>query len=348
MKRKDSAWSWVVWAVLAGWLCSCGVAPGITGETDSTASGSTNAPGGGSQTPSSPAGGQTDPGQSTLCNNNRVDQDELCDSEVKPCKELDPTRFDSGDARCNSSCTDWDLSACKKAELPQSIELGAAPSNYLSLSDIEALLAKWAKAGPGLLEYKVFGTSNGKNNVYLRVSKAVSTGQSDLPKVLIDAGTHGDEWIGPAIVLGFMHHYISQYGKDAEITELINTRDVYFIPVVSPTGYSTKSRDEEGQDPNRSFPLHGATPTTSISNLMSLFRQVGFNATIDYHASGRMMLTPWGYTSSQFDEGGLGAKQRTLVAEMVASQTGSKYRWGSIVSMVGYVADNSSIDWFYT
>jgi len=26
----------------------------------------------------------------------------------------------------------------------------------------------------------------------------------------------------------------------------------------------------------------------------------------------------------------------------------SSYRWGSVYSMVGYTADNSSIDWFYT
>jgi hypothetical protein len=226
-----------------------------------------------------------------------------------------------------------------------SANIGTEPTSYLNLDTMQSQMTSFASKCPDFIKTESYGTAGNTKNMYMRVSKAVSGGSS-LPKLLITGATHGDEWISAAIVYNFAFRYINGYNKDTKITQLINSRDVYFVPVVNPRGYSAKSRYEEGKDPNRSYPFNnnGASPTTSISNIMKLFQNVGFNATIDYHASGRMVLTPWAYTNNKFNEGTVTTKVNSIASQMAST---SGYKWGQVPSMVGYTADGSSLDWYY-
>ena len=159
-------------------------------------------------------------------------------------------------------------------EQAKPLELGSAPTQYLELSEIKTLLTGWAAKDTKLMKFQTYATVNGEPAMYLRVSSSVNDGK-DRPKVLIDAATHGDESISTATILGFMHKFLSGYGKDQTITKLIQTRDIYFVPVVCPDGYSNFSRQVEGRDPNRSFPSPtnpgrtSATCAQEIANLIN-------------------------------------------------------------------------------
>jgi len=63
------------------------------------------------------------------------------------------------------------------------------------------------------------------------------TVDEDEPEVLYISLIHAREPAGMSAVLGLIRHLIDGYGVDPEITDLVNTRELYFIPVQNPDGY---------------------------------------------------------------------------------------------------------------
>lgn len=223
-------------------------------------------------------------------------------------------------------------------------DLGPEPSDYLDMGDVYKLLQKWQERAAPIATLHSYGKAQGYDLQYLRIHAGA---RADAPKVLIDAATHGDEAISVATVLGVTHRLLSLYGREKEVTDLLKERDIYVVPMVCADGYARGSREVEGQDPNRTFPHPGDPNRRSvqcITALRNLFHKEQFNATIDYHASGRMVLLPWGYTRQRFADGNRAAAYRNL-GQKLASLAG--YTWGQIPDMVGYTAPGSSVDYFY-
>ena len=94
------------------------------------------------------------------------------------------------------------------------------------------------------------------------------------PAVVYQATQHAREWITPEMVRRLLHHYLDGYGRDRELTKIIDTTDLWFIPVVNVDGYdytftegnrlwrkNLRDNDGDGQitaqdgvDLNRNFP----------------------------------------------------------------------------------------------
>ncbi|MGP4021834.1 M14 family zinc carboxypeptidase [Actinomadura sp. 3N407] len=94
------------------------------------------------------------------------------------------------------------------------------------------------------------------------------------PVVVYQAAQHAREWITPEMVRRLLHHYVGGYGANAEITKIIDTTELWFIPVVNVDGYdltfedgfrlwrkNTRDNNGDGQitgvdgvDLNRNFP----------------------------------------------------------------------------------------------
>ena len=222
------------------------------------------------------------------------------------------------------------------------VNIGEEPSgDQLSVSELNSLLSSWAQKAPGLLSYAKYGNVNGQDASFLRI-----TGKSsqNLPKVMVTAATHGNEQITTTILISVFYKMISQYGKDAAITEIFDTRDVYFVPAVCPDAYENNTREADGQDPNRSFPYPGeeqGSPSKCISAIMKLFNDKKFNATIDYHAQGGMIMYPWAYQSSEVGEHNQAYK---TLSKKVADA--ANYQWGQILDLVGE-SPGSSADYYH-
>jgi hypothetical protein len=91
---------------------------------------------------------------------------------------------------------------------------------------------------------------------------------------------------------------LSEYGSNGEAWELINSRDIYIVPVVSPDTYPDK-RWVDGVDPNRNFPHPNGPDTNTVSvppvqALQDLYNKHKFDAVISGHTSGRVFFFPWG------------------------------------------------------
>jgi carboxypeptidase A2 len=203
-------------------------------------------------------------------------------------------------------------------------------SEYHGHSEINAFLESTAKKYSNIATVQSIGQSYEKRSML--TIKIGAPGQNK-KAVLIDCGIHAREWIAPAVCVYLVHALTSQYGKDKRITELLDSVDVYVLPVVNPDGYEysrtrghrlwrktrskTGSRRCIGVDPNRNFPYKfggqgtsrrkcsviyrgpSAASEVEVQNVMKLMRslQPQLKAYVATHSAAKMWLVPWGYKS---------------------------------------------------
>lgn len=166
---------------------------------------------------------------------------------------------------------------------------------YLDLHGTQAKLAEWATEAPGLAEVGTYGKSRrGQELGYIRVGNRAS--EKPRPVVLITACIHGNEPLSASTTMWFIGTLLDQYGDQPEITELLDTRDIYFVPIVSPDSYPG-SRHVDGVDPNRDFPSPmrpGHVSVPPVKALQDFSLRIKPSAVISGHTWGRVFLTPWG------------------------------------------------------
>lgn len=172
----------------------------------------------------------------------------------------------------------------------------ACPS-YMNYEQTVAQLQQWNKEAPEMTEVGTYGkTSRGKDCYYLRVCNKRFSQTAEKPRVLITACIHGNEPLASSTVMWYIGNMLDKYGKDQAITQLLDSRDIYFVPVLSPDSYP-HSRHVDGVDPNRDFPgpsrpnHRSSAPVKAIQDLVLKIRP---KAVMSGHTWGRVYLTPYG------------------------------------------------------
>ena len=85
---------------------------------------------------------------------------------------------------------------------------------------------------------RVGWTTNGQEILALKVTKnATRIKDGRRPAVLYASAQHAREWITPEMTRRLMHHVLDNYGTDPEITRLVDTTELWFLPVANPDGY---------------------------------------------------------------------------------------------------------------
>jgi hypothetical protein len=185
----------------------------------------------------------------------------------------------------------------------------------------------------------VGSTVEGKDILAVRMTaNADSVADGTRPAVLYAGAQHAREWITPEMVRRLMHYVLDNYGSDAKITELVNTTELWFMPVTNPDGYdftfteghrlwrkNTREINGEpgitvgdGVDPNRNFAVkwgydnEGSSPDPASDTyrgpgpnsepetqaLDGLFASVGFEFFINYHSAAELLLYGIGWQVS--------------------------------------------------
>lgn len=147
---------------------------------------------------------------------------------------------------------------------------------YLGAGNIRAEIVKAAADHPTIAKAVDIGRSlKGTPITAIRVTKGAATQKtpSSRPAVVFQAAQHAREWITPENVRRQLHYFLDNYGTNPEITKIVNTTDVWFVPVVNVDGYDLtftpnfrlwrkNARDNNGDgeitpgdgvDPNRNF-----------------------------------------------------------------------------------------------
>jgi murein tripeptide amidase MpaA len=154
------------------------------------------------------------------------------------------------------------------------------------------------------------------------------------PRVWLHSLQHAREWISGATTQYIAHYLVSNYGKDARVTKLVDTIEWVITPVVNPDGYvytwttdrmwrKNKRQIPDGKggmklvgvDTNRNWPTNwgldsgssgdpadqtyrGAAPASEpeVQAMLKSFKATpNIAGSIDFHSYSEVILRPWGY-----------------------------------------------------
>lgn len=213
----------------------------------------------------------------------------------------------------------------------------------------------------------------------LRV-EVVSSGQvADAPVVWLDCGVHAREWVSQATCMYVLDRLTSGYGVDTAVTTLLDTYDVYVLPVTNPDGYVYTWTDERlwrknrvpygtcyGVDCNRNWDsnfggegssdlvcadtYHGPAAFSEVESdaLRAALTSLGgrVKSVFSLHSYSQYWMFPYGYTDTlpaDYDEMN---RVAAIGVEALQAVYGTNYVYGNIADVI-YVASGGSVDYTY-
>ncbi len=212
---------------------------------------------------------------------------------------------------------------------------------YLNYQLTVDQLKKWNSEAPEMTEVGTYGKSKrGTDIYYIRINHPH---HADKKKTLVTACIHGNEPLSASTVMCYIGTILDKYGEDKEVTDLVNSRDLYFVPVISPDSYPN-SREVDGVDPNRNFPTQRDPNKQSVPPIQAVrdfFLKIKPDAVISGHTYGRVYLTPWG------DQNQVCSNESDYQRIMSQMASMSNYRVQRACQMYNRPIYGGEVDWYY-
>lgn len=201
------------------------------------------------------------------------------------------------------------------------------------ITGIRAALRRIAATYPRLTRIEHIGrTLEGRQLPAVRLTN--ESVRVPKPQVLFVATTHAREWISTEVAMRLIEYLVSNHGTDSRVTSLLDTTEVWIIPVVNPDGYqytftnerlwrkNLRDNDGDGQitlmdgvDLNRNYATRwgyddeGSSPALSDATyrgagpesepetraLTDFIERNDFKFALSYHSYGNLILYPWGW-----------------------------------------------------
>jgi len=231
-------------------------------------------------------------------------------------------------------------------------------------SDIVTLIPSVGKSLEGRDLFGVKITTNKNKN-------------ADKPIIWYNGGQHAREWVSISTVAWITTELLDQYGKTANVTEIMDHFTFYIFPIINPDGYEyTWSRDRlwrknrrnnggsYGVDLNRNWDNHwggpGSSPipssdtyhgknafsepeTKAISDFIKTLK--GVKMGIDFHSYSQLILRPYGWTHNLPKDETIMKTIGDGMANSIRSLT--RYNYVSEHSIDLYITAGTALDWFY-
>jgi hypothetical protein len=207
---------------------------------------------------------------------------------------------------------------------------------YSGPGGLEEEYRQAARDNPRIAKLVEFGTTvQGKPIVALKVTKDPQKSDGRKPSVLYLSAQHAREWITPEMNRRLMHYFLDGYNSNRTVRKLVNTRELWFVPVANPDGYdwtfepgqrlwrkNLRDNNGDGQiapgdgvDLNRNFDYRwgydneGSSPDPSsetyrgpapnsepeTQGLDRLARDVRFTFFVNYHSAAELLLYGTGW-----------------------------------------------------
>jgi hypothetical protein len=249
---------------------------------------------------------------------------------------------------------------------------------FRTYSEIAARLGTLHDEHPSITTapFSIGVSGEGRHLWAMKISDNPSVDE-DEPEVLYTGLTHAREPIGGEVVLYTMDYLLDNYGSDQTVTEIVDGRELYFVPVVNPDGYVynevtdpdgggmwRKNRRDNGGgaygvDLNRNYGFEwgrdnvGSSPDSSsivyrgpaafsepeTRAIRDLAEAHSFSVVVDYHSAGNVLLYPWAYDSIYTPD------DRYFVAIADSASSYNGYTPGPGWTL--YLANGVSQDWEY-
>jgi carboxypeptidase T len=122
------------------------------------------------------------------------------------------------------------------ASVTAASEFPAGRTGYHSYTEMAAEVAAVAAAHPAIVARFSIGKSyQGRELWAVKVSDNVTVDESE-PEVMFDGNIHADEHMATEMTLHILHWLVDGYGRDARITSIVNTREIWIVFMVNPDG----------------------------------------------------------------------------------------------------------------
>ena len=251
---------------------------------------------------------------------------------------------------------------------------------FLTLAEVKAELDSMRGAFPLLISAREsIGVSiEGRALWAVKISRNPDVDELE-PRVLYTALHHAREPQGMMTLIHTMWYLLERYGTDEEITDILDHRELYFIPVVNPDGYvynqstnadgggmwrKNRHRNADGTygvDLNRNYGMawgydeEGSSGTPSYESyrgtgpfsepetgaIREFCMRKHFTTALNYHSYGNVLIHPWGHTSSQTPDS-------TVFRRLAGVLTRRNYyAFGTNEETIGYATNGDSDDWMY-
>ncbi len=224
-------------------------------------------------------------------------------------------------------------------------------TGYRSYNDLVTELQNIEAAHPAICKLYDIGDSRGKEytapayNDYkhdiwaMKISDNVAT-EEDEPCIFYMGTHHAREPISLEVAMYVLNHIVNNYGTDPDITNSVNNKQIWFVPLVNPNGHKIvwdnvdtwwrkNIRDNnnsntintgttDGVDPNRNYSWEwggqgtssdptditycGPSPSSEpeIVAMKNMLDTHHFVAGITYHSYSELVLFPYGYETAAF------------------------------------------------
>jgi hypothetical protein len=286
--------------------------------------------------------------------------------------------------RPRKSAAEWTALETEMSALyapPSNFKFGSM-GGFLTLEEVVEDLDLMKAAFPGLITVRQsIGSSIENREIWMVKVSANPDVDEDEPEVLYTGLHHGREPQSMTTLVYFMWYLLENYGDDPTVTDLLNTRELYFVPVVNPDGYKhnettnpggggmwRKNRRANadgtyGVDLNRNYGYNwgydntGSSPTTTSETYRgtAAFSEPEVRALRDFvtprtrlttavhvHSYGNIWIFPWEHKANIYTE------DHPLFLGWCADMTQfNQYGYGSPLQAGSYVVNGGANDWYY-
>lgn len=166
----------------------------------------------------------------------------------------------------------------RASRFPAVTEGPARPVYFRTYEQVRDSMHQYAADHTSLVRIEDIGDSSEKvrgvaDRDVLAMHVTSPTGGPNKPKLMMIAGVHSREIANPELVLRAVDDVVSAYGKDADATHLLDTRELVVVPMVNPDGHVVVEKafagvaggnlwqrkntaPQFGTDLNRNYPFH--------------------------------------------------------------------------------------------
>jgi len=173
--------------------------------------------------------------------------------------------------------------------------------SYHGYEDVTSFVQALASSHPDLCHVESIGRSvEGRKLWAVKISDNVSEDEPE-PEVRVLSTMHGDEPPGTELCLYAMDHLLSNYGSDPEVDRLVDSLEIWFIPLFNPDGLNAGTRyNANGVDLNRAFPDRIQDPVDTeegrepeVAALMRFSRERRFVLACNFHTGALLVNYPF-------------------------------------------------------
>lgn len=174
-------------------------------------------------------------------------------------------------------------------------------ADYPTSAQITQKLQNAAAKYPHIMKLTSIGKSvKGKDLWMMKISDNVARDEVE-PEFKYISSMHGDEITGRELTVSLIEEIGEKYGKDSEITELVNNTEIFIMPSMNPDGSDLKQRGNANwTDLNRNFPDmtrdSQSSPTgrqIEVQHVMKFQSERQFALSANFHGGTIVANYPW-------------------------------------------------------